>query len=711
MTTLELISYIKKQIKNNISKDIILSKLLSVGWKIEDIEEGFSVAEKEINNFQINTTIQIEKRPLNIDSIKKEEPKIEDTIINQNNKVWVPMSVPVKEKNIKNEITDIVIKNTELEASPKDMITAEKKEEDSFGKKNIIINPKYFNKAEDIVLNIPPKKTFNFLGSFNKDVKEIKTDKEPDIKKEEVGNNTPLANVDLPKIAMLSSYQSDISLINKQNEEEKGKDNKKMIFKWGILIIIILAISFLVWGISSGFVSLNNLNFFSIKKDPRSLILTNSEVLSSLKSYKTETNVEISSPSFNSISSGLITGEVVPSLDKDFISLNTLGIINRNNNQLTYDNFITIKSSLLQDYVTTDIKSNGSDLFIDIPDLRKIISENAPESSIVKMSENDFNLIPALFPENIKVILEKVNIYKVLSSGMPSYVNDETLGAYNDLINKVEIIEKGLENIKGIDTYHYSISTDRQMSKDILTKISDNFSSNISEEDKTNLNEILGSITITSFDVWVGKGDNNIYQYNFVIDIPLSKILGFEDKSIGNSKITVNWKTTYYDFNVPNNIFISEKSISVNEFINNFKKEQLKNEVSSFKQIATNLFNVEKSIVMKSNLTGSCMNPTYGSLFSPLGHSKKATSEISAMSVLLNKILGYTNSVGSCYSNSKDWSFTIPISVNYDTDYINTNGYESFFCIDSTGVKKDLTSFPSGVNCSVKEEVVNTEKQ
>ena len=41
MTTDDLILYIQKQIEKNIDKELIVAKLLQVGWKIEDIEEGF----------------------------------------------------------------------------------------------------------------------------------------------------------------------------------------------------------------------------------------------------------------------------------------------------------------------------------------------------------------------------------------------------------------------------------------------------------------------------------------------------------------------------------------------------------------------------------------------------------------------------------------------------------------------------------------------
>ena len=505
-------------------------------------------------------------------------------------------------------------------------------------------------------------------------------------------------NNNLSKMAMLSSYPKDLLSVNKAKEESVKKNNPKII-KWLILVLAIILIAFGVWAFVSGHISLNKINFSFIKKDPKILLLNNSKVLSSLKSYKIETNIEVSSPSFANITYGLVSGEAVPSQDKDSFSINTLGIINRNEGNLLSDNFVTIKSSLLQNYITTDIKNNGSDLFISVPDLSEILKENAPESTIVKINEQQFSLIPPLFSKEMETQLNKINIHKILSSGIPSYINNEILSAYNELINNVEITEKGQENIRGIDTYHYGIIADRQLAKNLLSKISDNLVLNLSDGDKEWLAQILSGVTIDSFDVWVGKGDSNIYQYNIVLEIPLSKIIGFEDKSIGNNIVNINWKTTYYDFDISNNIFMPDTSTPVTDFVNNIKETKMKNDVSSFKQLADNLLKKEKTYGKTSNTKGSCTNPISGSLFSPTGHSKGAATDISSISLLLNKILGTTGGVGFCYSTPKAWSFTIPIAPSYDPTSISAEDYTSFFCIDSTGSTLDLATPPTGVIC------------
>jgi len=362
---------------------------------------------------------------------------------------------------------------------------------------------------------------------------------------------------------------------------------------------------------------------------------------------------------------------------------------------------VTIKSSLLQDYITTDIKNDDSELFVSVPDLKEIFDENAPEPSMVKINEQQFNLIPPLFSLPAETTLTKINLYKILSSGMSSYIDNGTLDVYDEFINNTEITEKGEETIKGTDTYHYSVNTNRQLAKKLLSKISKNFVSNLSESDMNGLDQILGSVTVESLDVWIGKGDNNIYQYDVVLDVPLSKIIGFEDKSIGDNLVSVNWKTTYYDFNVSNNIVMPDVSVDATDFVNNIKETKIKNDVSSFKQLSTNLFNIEKSYGNKSNGSGSCMKPISGSLFSPIGHVKSATSAIGSISLFLDDILKTTNNVGYCYSTTKAWSFTVPISDNYDST-TSLPGYKSYFCIDNTGFTADLTTPPTSVVCAPK---------
>jgi hypothetical protein len=734
MTTSELISYIKKQMNNGLSKELIESKLIGAGWRKEDVVEGFqSIEQKSKKDEYREPVIEIkqprqEKKVDNIvDSVieksdySKEEdgneeakkvPVLEikpesnsETEIEEYKveipereapKVWVPRMAPiikeeVKKEEVKNEVIEEkkeVEMGTKIAINKIEIKKEEPKKIEDINKKPELEKAQNIMMGDEFIPTLVPKPKMDPLS-------QPKTDQLIEkLEQKDFGIK------DLSKIAMLSSYSKDLMSVNKAEVKKKVVRNNIKIIKLLIVIIpIVIVLGSLSWALASGKLNLSKINIPFIKKDPKVLILNYSSVLLSLGSYKTETNIEITSPSFASISSGLISGEAASLPDKDNISINVLGSVNKKEAELLADSFITVKGSILPSYITSDIKNDGKDLYISIPDLSKVVKQKTPEVSIVKINEEQFSLVPAIFSEKIEASLKKINLYKLLSGGVSSHINIDILNSFDELISSVEVIEKGGENIKGIDTYHYSINVDRQLSKKLLTKVSENFTLNLSDFDKNNLTEILGATTINSLEVWIGKGDNNIYQYNVILDIPLSKIVGFEDKSIGNNPVVINWKTTYYDFNTPNSIFIPDTFIQAVDFIKTTKQLKLKNDVSSLGILSTVLFNIEKGYGVKSNGNGSCMNPTSGSLFSPTGHNKNSTIAISSISTLLNNIFKTTNGSGYCYSNPKAWSFTVPIADSYEFPEGVVPEYKNFFCVDSIGFEGEITSSPKGTMC------------
>ena len=738
MTTSELISYIEKQIKNNTPKDLIISKLVGAGWHREDIDEGFS----KVVEFQLKTAIPfIEKKEVEKDKVfdKYQEPIIENNSVDSSKiekstledinlkqaqidnsklevsplenpqkdlvieeipketpKVWTPMSVPIKEKvEIKSiELPKVEIPN--IESSKKELEPKLEKfpSVESINSEPLKINQKYFNEKGEVIPVLSPKDTLNSFGYVKND-NLVKPDNSVNLN--EIPQNTEGSS--LSKIAMLSSYKKDILSSGDKKEVVVKKKSR-----WGlklILIILVIVIGLsITWTFVGGYVNIKDIENFFIKKDPKVILLNNSEILSSLKSYKTETNIEISSLAFPSIHDELMDGEVASSQNKDFISISSLGKINKNeDNSIVSDGVVTIKSSLLEKDIFTNIKNNGSDSFILFSDLNQIMDDDLLEPKIVKINKEQVDLFLPLFSLEMEENFKKINIYKIFTDQILAHINNDTINIYNDFINNATIIEKDLENIKGIDTYHYSINTDIQSVKKLLNKISKNFIMEIYENQENDLNEIINSITIDSFDVWVGKKDNNIYQYSVNLKLPLSKVVESTNKSILDDSVDISWKTIYYDFNVINEILTPVESINIVDFTNNIEQISLKKEVSSFKQFADNLFAVEKSYGKKSNTTGSCINPVSGSLFSPIDHLKNSTEEINSISLLLNKILEKTNNNGFCFSDSKGWSFSIPISDNYDPSALPEGGYKAFFCVDSTGLTADLTNPPTGIIC------------
>ena len=679
MITTELVDYIKKQFSKSISGDVIISKLISAGWHKEDIDEGFLIIENESKKAiselpeketsvikEKNTEVEIFKEELPVSLV--EEPKIIEKEIIDTPKIWTPMAVPVVEEK------RIEIPKVNLE--PENTIKIPE-----------VINPKYFDTKTELIPTLKPKRVFNSFDSIVAPKKEIKAVNNSNAKNQPTKNSLVK---NLPQSAMLSSYPTDSLSVNRENEE-LSKPKKRKFFKWAIFILIFLLAAGMVWFFANG-----ETNFSLIKKDPKVLLLNSSKNLSTLKAYKTETSIHITLPSFFNITSGLVSGEAVESLDKDSFLINILGIMNKDKNDITSDTFITAKSSILEDYIISTIKENGPDLFISASSFNQVLNEKNSPSDFIKIKKNEVNLIPLLFKSEIQSKLNKINLYKILSNGMASYINSETLIEYNDLINQAEITEKGQGNIKGMDAYHYSISLDKKLLKKFFDKIIENYTSDLSKEEKENLNLILGSSTLNSFEIWIGKGDNNIYQYLIDLDTPLSKIIGFEDASIGDKKINFIWKTTYFDFDKINNISIPEDSISMSDFFNVIAEEKVKEDVISFEKLASALYKKERVYGKNSNKSGSCMNPVSGSIFSPVGHPKNVNTQISFISLLLKKILGDKNENAHCYSDPKAWSFTVPILNDYTK---NVEEIKYNFCADSTGLKKELIEAPTGVVC------------
>ncbi len=805
MITADLISYIRKQQDNNIPKNLILSNLESVGWHIEDIEEGFEKVEeiksrenrlsaqnsKEENQEEEYQSLSIADRyrePIDLDAeplakteiptgVKKkeiEEPKkieepeiktdainldfqtsVQDFINNQSS-VETPKEEPVffeKSEMLTEDAENIDSLSKEevglpLEEKPEkqiiepfaDFSIPEQKGDvvdnnpivENLENSKIIIEEGKEPLVEPVLsaeaLEEPEEKNRIWLPK-NVPVKEIEApgEEENDIVVQNVelpektlSQETASAllkeqdlksfNLEgLPKIAPITTYPKDVLAVLSQIEKEKAnspakKTINKRLIKWAVIILaIILVGGVATWAFMTNKINLKNINIPFINKDPRSLILNNSKILASLGSYKTETTLEISTPSFANISAGLLTGEAVSSLDKDNLILNSSATVIQKNGEMSSDNSIVVRGSILQETINAKIQKDGQYLYLNFPNLSSVLKETAPLFGSVKIREQEFYLVPSLFGTKTEKVLSKINLYKLLSGGVSSYIDQDTLGGYDDLIKKVKITKKGEESIKGVTTYHYSISPDKELFKNLLTKIIERYSGGLNDADKENANLLISSARVSSFDVWVGKGDNTIYQYNIVLEIPMTKILGFEDKSVGNNTMGVSFKVTYFDFNNKEEIILPDNYMGIEEFVKNTKIDSLKNKMKEFTVLANNLKKIEKKFGVSSNSKGSCMSPVSGSLFSPLGHSKTAVLPVSEISSFLNYILGLTKGMGSCYSDTKDWSFAIPLSDNYET-IATSETFNTFYCIDSKGADIEISIPPNGVTCEQKIE-------
>jgi len=504
--------------------------------------------------------------------------------------------------------------------------------------------------------------------------------------------------------AMISSYSQDIVSATKKQEEIAvvgSSHKKKLMLKLGLFLVALTLIGGMVFAFVAGYIKIpgSKFNFSVVKKDPKNTILNGSLAISKLKSFKTQTNINISSPSFSSITTGLSSGEVVNTKDTDSISIDAKGLVNNINNKSVFDYIFDVKSSVWDKGFTTDLKYNNGDLLFSVPDLTPILGKSAPDTVTVSASRDQLGLIVKELPIETQDLVKKLDIYNIISMEVPLYVKNEIGGIMNEFINTFEYVSKGEEAIHGVDTTHYEVTVTRASTKKFLSGLSNLFLPQLSPDEKKNLDEAIGASSISSFDVWIGKDDDNIYQFKFTLNAPLSKVLSLNDSGIAGNEVKLDWTTTFYDLDVENKIVIPSGEVNMDGFIKNIQNIKIKNTINSFKS-QTSLFKNAVGSYGKNNTLGSCIAPILGSMFSPLGHSKGADTAVSSISNIMNSLLAVTKNEGSCYSTPKAWALSAPL---------NTTPV-SFYCVDSEGNTTTLLSSIAGPVCSGSTSVVETPK-
>ncbi len=685
MITEDLIIYINSQLKKNISRDVIITKLVNSGWHKEDIEEGFIKINPPAINIDKNNHLykEIEEEIKN-DMISTAPSAKTEGVVSDAPKIWTPMSITPKksnefknDRNIINSSTpkSILNENEELLPSllPKKSDSPQIDTLNNQSLENIIIAP-FFNPSTSIVKEEKEEILPENIIPDSKIIHPIILTKKP-------------SHIDLPKAVVFTTSTQNIPVPNNIKIVPK-----KRMSKYVEIIIIILIITIIcggaVYAVNKGFIKAN-LSF--IKKDPKVLFLNSQNKIINLEYYKVDNEVNISFPSLANITNGLINNESVKSDDRDKIAIKSTGSIDKKNKSNLSESLVTINSSFFKNEIVTDIKSDGLNLYINIPDLSQILNKNVPKVGLVSVPINKVNTYLKEFPEVVTNRTKMFNFSKILNNNI-SDSSDNIPSLIKDYIHEAEFVEKVEEKIKGINTYHYEINASQQLNKRLLANLTKVFMrGDATGEDLKSMDALFGSIKIDSLEFWVGKNDDIIYQYRLVLSIPLSKIIGFEDKGISGEDVEFDFKRTYYDFNVPNKIEVPTNAMPIIDFINNIHEANLKSEVSSLKSSARLLLSSEGSFGKQSNLSGSCLNPTTGSFFSPVGHSKTSNEAIARISETLNSVLTTTKGMGLCYANSKAWAFAIPLSDNYQS-LSDMNQPQSYFCVDSIGSEEVIDS-------------------
>lgn len=709
------------QIKTETSIKVEEPKKITPGSFIYSVPEIKTEISNEVENQKSWVPNEVKPATTPIPEVKIETPaKVEES------KIWTPMNIKAVTSSIpevKIETPKEEMKLNEIEILPEQIspiVVPEIKNKPSsfetFPNEIPVIKQEPLSGPVLSAISFnQPKKSFSDFKTNTSDTSSItsdlSTDKNLSAEKPIIQvpikifhNTNPISSIpkietkintesnNKPESAIISSFRQDIDSVTiaKNGNTNKVNKNSKGIFK---ILAIVFMILLVAGGVVFAFInSYIKMPISIIKNDPKVILLNTSSNFSKLKSYKTNTEITLSSPSFANITSGLVNGEAVVSNDRDYISFNTNGLVNKNDSQSSiFDYNTTIKGSFLKNNITTDIKYADSKSYIKMPDLSEIIENYTPTQVAVLIPSEQLNLITSEFPPYFKDKINKIGVFDILSNIMSNSFGDKFSSSFNELVNSSTMAEKPNESINGQDSYHYEIIVDRQNTKKFLVSLMNTYANNNSPEVKSILEENLGSTILDSFEIWISKADSNILQYKFKLSAPLSKIIGLDDKGIADNTVSLDWKTTYSDFDVANEIIIPTDYIKIEDYLKDVHNNKIKSTLSSFGSNAKNLFNAEGSFGKRVNKTGSCTAPDSGSLFSPLGHDKGASTAIASISSSMNDLLALTEGPNTCFSTLKAWSVSSSL----------VGDQQSFFCVDSNGASNILTVQPIGTTCVV----------
>lgn len=692
MTTEDLINFIQVQIRKNVSRPLITSRLEKAGWHSDDIAEAFrkiTPPPKHINpevvpvvKPQILSQSLPSLSSLELVSVPPEKIIANIPIIPI---VMIPTVSPL-EIIIPIAQTNDIISNF-IEEEPISYQIPESIEIEPEPTKIELKSPTIYN----------PTPLGHFSAQSSEVVKPVFSTNEELIPKLIPKPKPPLSFhptdsvvKNLPEAAIITTFPRDVIASQNVIQELPYKKSKKTTI---IIFIIIVVLSFIIGAVFAMGWGSNLLSSFSfVKKDPKVLLINTYSGLKNLQSYKSQTLVTVSSASFANITNGLISGDRVTSNNKDSISININSVINNDNNG-SLSNFkdyiINIKSSLLKNDINSDLKYDGNQSYLFIPNFHLLLPENSPPSGLISIKNNQFDSLLYLIPDTIADKIRNIDIYHILSEGFPKSITNSTQILLKEFIDKASVTEKDSEDIRGVATYHYQMVIDQQAVKKFLSSLFDTFTMPLSDDDKKNIDEAFGSTTLDTLEIWIGKSDSMVHQFKFSLSTPLSKVINLEDKGIAGNKVTFDWQTTYYDFNVSNTIVIPTDAIPVTDFLKSALDLKIENTLSLLKPATSLLHNALGSYGNRSNPTGSCTNPNPGSLFSPVGHTKGANNAVGTIANIMNNILNTTNGSGSCFSTSNAWAASFPLA----SDPL------SAYCVDSNGLSVKLTTPLMGTVC------------
>lgn len=221
---------------------------------------------------------------------------------------------------------------------------------------------------------------------------------------------------------------------------------------------------------------------------------------------------------------------------------------------------------------------------------------------------------------------------------------------------------------------------------------------NISKKEKTqmtkDMKKMLSSVRFKNGVFYVGQDDKLPRELSFTIE-------QLNDKK--KVKSTLKFNFTFADFGshfdevVAPTQFVSAADLYTNVFKPKIeeakgKAEQasLKAHLASFRPEAEIIYDSLDSRYGTQSNTGSCTNPTVGSIFNkPMSDNLGDSSEYNQyVATTLSEVLKLSGNETRCYSNTASYAF--------QASFKDGSGY---FCVDSTGASKNTTKLITGPIC------------
>lgn len=458
------------------------------------------------------------------------------------------------------------------------------------------------------------------------------------------------------------------------------------------IVSILLIIGGLFYSYTKGYIKMPFEVPF-LKKNPHQVLSEVPVAMSSVKTFKSDMDVRVSFPAVSSIIGMVMGGEANTTTNTDSINLNTdISFDDTDKNNRKIDATFISTSSLIDQAVTLNLRSINDVSYIKVSDIQKLVPiEASVPLNWVSISKNDLDLIYTMAKNNNQKVPSEDNKNAIVT--FLSSFNLSNILSSLPIDSNTVIKENPSVLVAGVDTYHYSISVDKAMVNKIIHSLGNSYGLKITDSDWVEVDKVISSAQVNTFDVWIGKSDSLLYKIDLEILLPLNKVLNLEDKNLSENTLKLKFINNYHDYNSPLIINAPEESTSILQVFDAIDKTTKDNKMKDTMLTLTNAFgkmhDLEKIYGYKSNLGGSCANPTYGSLFSPTGHKKSTADTVSTIAKSIILFMGMAGDKAVCYSTPYAWAISAPL----------TSDNSKYYCVDNSGVFIESTLPLSGTVC------------